>query len=71
MSVEAVHDIALAEREAKDHNLVAQHVRQMKDMQAVIRSHLYSIYAEAIGAALWGAFRHEKLAAQGNLSKAA
>jgi benzoyl-CoA reductase subunit D len=26
-----------------------------------VESHLDSIYAGAIGAALWGAFRHEKL----------
>jgi benzoyl-CoA reductase subunit D len=46
-------------------------IGKMKDMKATIRSHADSIYAGAIGAALWGAFRHEKLAAQGRLSKAA
>jgi len=30
-----------------------------------VRSHELSAYAGAIGAALWGGFRHEKLAAQG------
>jgi benzoyl-CoA reductase subunit D len=40
-------------------------------MTATILSHPDSIYAGAIGAALWGAFRHEKLAAQGSLSNAA
>jgi benzoyl-CoA reductase subunit D len=43
----------------------------MKDMKTVIRSHPDSIYAGAIGAALWGSFRHEKLVAQGGLSRAA
>jgi benzoyl-CoA reductase subunit D len=40
-------------------------------MKTTIRSHPDSIYAGAIGAALWGAFRHEKLAALGQLSDAA
>jgi benzoyl-CoA reductase subunit D len=59
---------------ALDQGLVAaleEDVARMKDMKAVIRSHPDSIYAGAIGAALWGAFRHEKLAARGGLSKAA
>jgi benzoyl-CoA reductase subunit D len=59
---------------ALDQGLVSaleEDVAKMKDMKAVIRSHPDSIYAGAIGAALWGAFRHEKLAAQGGLSKAA
>ncbi len=43
----------------------------MKDMKAQVRSHPDSIYAGAIGAALWGAFRHEKLAAQERNQKAA
>ncbi|MDH3714801.1 MAG: benzoyl-CoA reductase subunit D [Gammaproteobacteria bacterium] len=34
------------------------------------RNHAESPYAGAIGAALWGAFRHEKLAAAGGLAKA-
>jgi len=34
----------------------------MKDMKVKVRSHPDSIYAGAIGAALWGAYRHEKLA---------
>ncbi|KAB2917380.1 MAG: benzoyl-CoA reductase subunit D [Hyphomicrobiaceae bacterium] len=46
-------------------------VAKMKDMKATILSHPDSIYAGAIGAALWGAFRHEKLAALGSLHKAA
>jgi benzoyl-CoA reductase subunit D len=59
---------------ALDQGLVAaleEDVAKMKDMKAVIRSHPDSIYAGAIGAALWGAFRHQKLAAQGGLPKAA
>ena len=46
-------------------------VAKMKDMKAEIRSHPDAIYAGAIGAALWGAYRFEKLAAQGNLANAA
>lgn len=59
---------------ALDQGLVAaleEDCAKMKDMKAEIRSHPDSIYAGAIGAALWGAFRHEKLAAQGGLSRAA
>ena len=40
---------------------------KMKDMKSTVRSHPDSIYAGAIGAALWGAFRHEKLAALGQV----
>jgi benzoyl-CoA reductase subunit D len=50
---------------ALDAGLVAaieEDVSKMKDMKVTIRSHPDSIYAGAIGAALWGAFRHEKLA---------
>jgi benzoyl-CoA reductase subunit D len=36
----------------------------------VVKSHPDSIYAGAIGAALWGAFRHEKLAKLGQLAMA-
>ena len=46
-------------------------VAKMKDMKVEIRSHPDAMYAGAIGAALWGAYRFEKLAAQGNLPKAA
>jgi benzoyl-CoA reductase subunit D len=59
---------------ALDQGLVAaleEDCAKMKDMKAVIRSHPDSIYAGAIGAALWGAFRHRKIAARGGLSKAA
>ena len=46
-------------------------VAKMKDMKVEIRSHPDAMYAGAIGAALWGAYRFEKLAAQGHLPKAA
>ncbi len=58
---------------ALDQGLVAaieEDAAKMKDMKAAIRSHPESIYAGAIGAALWGAFRHQKLAARGELSRA-
>ncbi|VAX04963.1 Benzoyl-CoA reductase subunit D [hydrothermal vent metagenome] len=42
--------------------------RSKMDMPVV--SHEDSIYAGAIGAAIWGAFRHEKLAELGNIAKA-
>ncbi len=36
-----------------------------------IASHPDAIYAGAVGAALWGAFRHEKLARLGSNAQAA
>jgi benzoyl-CoA reductase subunit D len=60
---------------ALDPGLVAaleEDIAKMKDMKAVVvRSHADAIYAGAIGAALWGAYRFEKLAAQGDVPKAA
>src|SRR5215475_4370694 len=59
---------------ALDRGLVAaleEDVAKMKDMKCVVRSHPDSIYAGAIGAALWGAFRHQKLATLGQLPTAA
>jgi len=59
---------------ALDRGLVAaleEDIAKMKDMKAEIRSHTDAIYAGAIGAALWGAYRFEKLAAQGDMPKAA
>jgi benzoyl-CoA reductase subunit D len=50
---------------------LAEDVANIKDMKAIIRSHPDSIYAGAIGAALWGAYRFDKLAALGNVPKAA
>ena len=59
---------------ALDKGLVAaleEDIANIKDMKTVVRSHPDSIYAGAIGAALWGAFRFEKLAAAGDVPKAA
>ncbi len=59
---------------ALDKGLVAalvEDIANIKDMKTVVRSHPDSIYAGAIGAALWGAYRFEKLAALGNVPKAA
>lgn len=59
---------------ALDKGLIAaleEDLAKMKDMRMRVRSHADSIYAGAIGAALWGAFRFEKLAALGNVSRAA
>ena len=46
-----------------------ENVEQQK-IKVDVRSHPDSPYAGAIGAALWGAFRYEKLAAQGRFAKA-
>jgi benzoyl-CoA reductase subunit D len=59
---------------ALDQGLVAaidEDIRNIKDMRSVVRSHPDAIYAGAIGAALWGAYRFDKLAAQGDLPTAA
>jgi benzoyl-CoA reductase subunit D len=59
---------------ALDKGLVAaleEDIANIKDMKTVVRSHPDSIYAGAIGAALWGAYRFEKLAASGDVPKAA
>jgi len=59
---------------ALDKGLVAaikEDVAKMKDMKVAVRSHPDSIYAGAIGAALWGAFRFRKLAAQAEVANAA
>jgi benzoyl-CoA reductase subunit D len=50
---------------------LAEDVAGIKEMKAQIRSHPDSIYAGAIGAALWGAFRHKKLSSQESNRKAA
>jgi benzoyl-CoA reductase subunit D len=49
---------------AGDSGLVAALQDKLKDgnEQNTVRGHELSVYAGAIGAALWGAFRHEKLA---------
>lgn len=59
---------------ALDKGLVAaleEDIANIKDMKTTVRSHPDSIYAGAIGAALWGAYRFEKLAALGKVPKAA
>src|SRR5450759_3283485 len=59
---------------ALDKGLVAaleEDISHIKDMKTAIRSHPESMYAGSIGAALWGAFRFEKLAAAGRVPKAA
>jgi benzoyl-CoA reductase subunit D len=59
---------------ALDTGLIAaleEDISHIKDMSIAVRSHRDSIYAGAIGAALWGAFRHEKLAATSRVSRAA
>ena len=43
---------------------------KMKGIDSTVVNHPESIYAGAIGAALWGAFRHDKLASAGQLLKA-
>ena len=58
---------------ALDKGLVAaleEDIANIKDMKSVVRSHPDSIYAGAIGGALWGAYRFEKLAAR-EIAKAA
>jgi benzoyl-CoA reductase subunit D len=59
---------------ALDGGLIAairEDIAGIKDMTCEVRSHADSIYAGAIGAALWGAYRFEKLAARGDMPKAA
>ncbi len=59
---------------ALDKGLVAaleEDISHIKDMKTKVRSHPDSIYAGAVGAALWGAFRFEKLATLGHVPKAA
>jgi benzoyl-CoA reductase subunit D len=59
---------------ALDHGLIAaleEDIGKIKDMKSTVRSHPDSMYAGAIGAALWGAYRFEKLAALGRAQKAA
>ena len=46
-------------------------IGNIKDMKTVVRSHPDSIFAGAIGAALWGAYRFGKLTAAGTVQSAA
>ena len=58
---------------AHDEGLVAamQEAMRQEKVQWPVRNHPDSIYAGAIGAALWGAFRHRKLAQLETLEQAA
>lgn len=49
---------------------IREQLAKMKGVDAVVVNDPNSIYAGAIGAALWGAFRHEKLVNSGQLLKA-
>ncbi len=49
---------------------VAEELAKMKGVTAEVTNHEDSIYAGAIGAALWGAFRAEKLAGSEHMLKA-
>jgi benzoyl-CoA reductase subunit D len=57
---------------ALDDGLIAALGEEMaaQKIDVTVRSHPDSIYAGAMGAALWGAFRHEKLARLGQLEMA-
>lgn len=58
---------------AQDDGLVEalrEELAKMKGMNGEVKSHPDSIYAGAIGAALWGAFRYDKLAETGTMLKA-
>jgi benzoyl-CoA reductase subunit D len=57
---------------ALDEGLIAalqENIEQQK-IKVSVQSHPDSPYAGAIGAALWGVFRYEKLAAEGRFAKA-
>ncbi len=59
---------------ALDAGLIAalqEDIAAMKDVKTVISSHADSAYAGALGAALWGAYRFEKLLARGEIHRAA
>jgi len=58
---------------ALDGGLIAaleEEIVDMRGMETKVHTHPDAIYAGAIGAALWGAFRHKKLAAQGEMKLA-
>jgi len=59
---------------ALDAGLIAalkEDIAATKDIKTDMRGHADSAYAGAIGAALWGAFRFEKLLARGEIHRAA
>ena len=57
---------------AQDEGLCKALLEQASDqkLEVQIRSHIDSIYAGAVGAAIWGEFRHRKLK-QGEVSQMA
>ncbi|HXQ30451.1 MAG TPA: benzoyl-CoA reductase subunit D [Steroidobacteraceae bacterium] len=59
---------------ALDTGLVAalgEEIGNVKNMKTTVRSHPDSPYAGAIGAALWGAYRFDRLVARGEIERAA
>jgi len=50
---------------------LAEEIASLKDMKCSVRSHPDSAYAGALGAALWGAVRFDKLLARGEIHRAA
>ena len=46
-------------------------IASMKEMKVTVASHPDSAYAGALGAALWGSFRYEKLLERGEIERAA
>lgn len=57
---------------AHDEGLIAamEEISEESGFGFDLRVHEHSVYAGAIGAAIWGLFRHEKLAARGGLATA-
>ncbi len=49
---------------------LSEELAKMRGVEAVITSHEDAVFAGALGAALWGAFRFDKLAASGQMLKA-
>ena len=65
-------DVLMTGGLALDIGLLAALNESMAEQKVAVDVHNHpdSIYAGAIGAALWGAFRHEKLARLGQLAMA-
>ena len=71
--VELLRSVPLFGGLASDDGLIAaleEEVKKLKGIDVSVRRHADSIFAGAIGAALWAAFRHRKLAALGQLRPA-
>ncbi len=70
----AVHDgtVLMTGGLALDDGLVEalREAMQQERVKVEVKGHPDAIFAGAIGAAIWGAFRHQKLAAQGRLALA-